>query len=296
MNVTCTRNLAALTIAAGLSAILAAQTPAAPAAAVENALARAAERVEEYIARVQRIVLSERVMIQNVTTDLTPLGFARILESDLRLELDTADGPDELAEPKVIRELKRVNGHAPRKKDDQDCLDPNPISAEPLSFLLPAQRGKYAFTWVGPGKGKERNTLIMDFRELGSGKPEVKERDDKAEGCFSIEMPGRGLGRVWLDGMTFEVLRVDQRINGRVDFRMPDSKKRRRIGFPDFQVIERLDTSIRYKTFSFSDPEEMMLLPESIDTLLVARGVQSYRMRQIFSNYRRFVTGGRLVK
>ena len=80
-----------------------------------------------------------------------------------------------------------IHTGTPRKKDDQDCLDPNPISAEPLSFLLPAQRGKYTFTWVGRGKGKEQNTLIMDFREIGSGKPEVKERDD----AFVIAQPFR---------------------------------------------------------------------------------------------------------
>jgi len=294
MNDSCTRSFTALAIALGLCVVVTVRSSA-QSHEVENALTRAAARVEEYIARVQRIVLSEKVMIQHVSTDLTPLGFARILESDLHLESDPADGPDELAEPKLIRELKRVNGHAPRTKDDQDCLDPNPISGEPLAFLLPAQRSRYAFTWVGPGKGKDKNTVMMDFRELGSGKPQVKEREDKAEGCFSIDMPGRGLGRVWLDAETFEVLRVDQKINGRVDFRMPDPKKRR-IGFPDFQVIERLDTSIRYKAFSFTDPVEVMLLPESIETLMVARGVQSYRMKQTFSNYRRFVTGGRLVK
>ena len=262
---------------------------------LDEILARAAARVEEYIARAQRIVFVEKTIIQYVRSDMTPEGFARVLESDLRVESDAADDGDASSEPRVVRELKRVNGHLPRKKDDQDCLDPNPISSEPLTFLLPAQREKYVFTWAGPGKGKDKNVVMLDFRELGSGKPEVTERSDRGDGCYSIDLPGRGRGRVWLDASTFEVLRIDQRINAQVDIRVPD-RRNRRFGFPDLQVIERLDTSIRYKPFSFSDPEEVVLLPESIDTLMLVRGMQSYRMRQTFSNYRRFVTGGRLVK
>ena len=284
-----------LATAVGLMAgVLTAQTSPVD---LDEILARAAARVEEYIARAQRIVFVEKTIIQYVRSDMTPQGFARVLESDLRVESDAADDGDASSEPRVVRELKRVNGHLPRKKDDQDCLDPNPISSEPLTFLLPAQREKYVFTWAGPGKGKDKNVVMLDFRELGSGKPEVTERSDRGDGCYSIDLPGHGhgRGRVWLDASTFEVLRIDQRINAQVDIRVPD-RRNRRFGFPDLQVIERLDTSIRYKSFSFSDPEEVVLLPESIDTLMLVRGMQSYRMRQTFSNYRRFVTGGRLVK
>ena len=290
MNATSTRSPLALSAALGLlTAAAAAQGPS----NVDEVLGHVATRVEEYFARAQKVVFVEKTMIQYVRTDLTPQGFARVLEADLRVESDPADG-DGSSEAKVVRELRKVNGHRPRTKDDQDCLDPNPISPEPLAFLLPAQRGKYAFTLAGRGKGKDKNTVMVDFRELGTGKPEVKERSDKAEGCFSIDLPGRGRGRVWLDASTYEVLRVDQRV-GYVDFRVPDPRNRR-LGLGDVGMLERLDTSIRYKPVVFSDPEESVLLPESIETLMIVRGMQSYRMRQVFSNYRRFVTGGRLVK
>jgi hypothetical protein len=290
MNATSTRSPLALSAALGLlGAAAAAQGPS----NVDEVLGHVATRVEEYFARAQKVVFVEKTMIQYVRTDLTPQGFARVLEADLRVESDPADR-DGSSEAKVVRELRKVNGHRPRPKDDQDCLDPNPISPEPLAFLLPAQRSKYAFTLAGRGKGKDKNTVMVDFRELGTGKPEVKERSDKAEGCFSIDLPGRGRGRVWLDASTYEVLRVDQRV-GYVDFRVPDPRNRR-LGLGDVGMLERLDTSIRYKPVVFSDPEESVLLPESIETLMIVRGMQSYRMRQVFSNYRRFVTGGRLVK
>jgi hypothetical protein len=293
MRGTWTRSGAVIAVALGLP--IAGLPVLAQPSDVDEVLARAAARVEQYISRAQRIVFVERTFIQHVRSDLTPQGFARVVESDLRVESDPGDGTLESTEAKVIRQLRTINGHPPRKKDDQGCLDPNPISPEPLTFLLPARRGKYAFTSAGSGKGKDKNTVMVDFRELGGGKPEVTEMSDRGEGCYNIEVPGRGRGRVWLDASTYEVLRIDQRISGWIDFRVPD-RKNRRIGLPDIQVLERLDTSIRYKPVTFSDPEEIMLLPESIETLMVVRGMQSYRMRQVFSGYRRFVTGGRLVK
>jgi hypothetical protein len=55
--------------------------------------------------------------------------------------------------------------------------------------------------------------------------------------------------------------------------------------------------TIRYKTVAFSDPEEELLLPESIESLTVVRGgLESTRRRQTFSEYKRFVTGGRVVQ
>ena len=291
---TWTRNGAALVTAFGL--LIAALSAQAPSADVDDVIARAAARVEQYIARAQRIVLVERTFIQHVRSDLTPQGFSRVVESDLRVESDPGDGTLESSEAKVVRQLRSVNGHAPRKNDEQGCLDPNPISPEPLTFLLPARRDKYTFTMAGPGKGKDKNTVMVDFREHGGGRPEVTEMPERGEGCYNIDVPGRGRGRVWLDASTYDVLRIDQRISGWVDFRVPETKKNRRIDLPDFQVLERLDTSIRYKPIAFRDPEETMLLPESIDTLMVVRGMQSYRMRQVFSDYRRFTTSGRLVK
>ena len=62
-------------------------------------------------------------------------------------------------------------------------------------------------------------------------------------------------------------------------------------------TVERYDTTIRYKPIAFIDPDEAMLLPESIETVVLWRsGMESTRRREDFSDYRRFLTGGRLVK
>jgi len=103
-------------------------------------------------------------------------------------------------------------------------------------------------------------------------------------------------GRVWVDATSYDVLRIEQRIAGPGDVRVSPALQRKR-NLPASIVVERYDTTIRYKTITFADPEEALLLPESIETLFVYRdGLESSRRRQEFSNYRRFVTGGRLVK
>jgi hypothetical protein len=297
INATCRRERLAITAAIALATAGAgAEGPP----ELEDLLARVGERIEQYFARAQSIVFIEKTTIQHIATDRTPQGFARVLESDVRVESAPSDadgGSDRSVETKVLRELRKINGRVPRAKDDHNnCLDPNPVSPEPLAFLLPAERDDYDFTWVGRGRGREQEQWLIDFRERGGGKPEVKERTDRGDGCFTIDIPGRATGRVWIDASTYEVLRVDQRITGFVDFRLPESK-RRRPGVDDWQVLERLNTSIRYKTVPFSDPQEIVLLPESIETLMIVRGgMQSYRMTQVFTGYRRFVTGARLVK
>ena len=58
----------------------------------------------------------------------------------------------------------------------------------------------------------------------------------------------------------------------------------------------REDTTIRYKKVVFSDPDESLLLPESIDMLsVVSGGLQSTRRSQVYSDYKRFVTGAKIV-
>jgi hypothetical protein len=49
---------------------------------------------------------------------------------------------------------------------------------------------------------------------------------------------------------------------------------------------------------TFRDPDETLMVPASIESLTIVRnaGVPRLRTTQTFSNYRRFVTGGRIVK
>ena len=77
---------------------------------------------------------------------------------------------------------------------------------------------------------------------------------------------------------------------------MPDEQRRK--GASDSLVLDRADSSIRYKAVAFTDPDEMVLLPESIESMtLISRiGAPRLRTTHAFTDYQRFVTGARIVQ
>ena len=66
-------------------------------------------------------------------------------------------------------------------------------------------------------------------------------------------------------------------------------------GLPAWVTTDRDDLTLEYREVVFADPEEVLLLPDSITTTTVLRtGLQSTRRTQEFTGYRRFLTGGRI--
>ena len=92
------------------------------------------------------------------------------------------------------------------------------------------------------------------------------------------------------------IVRIDHGLPSMLDVKVP-SKIQQRHQLETTVVIDREDTTIRYRTVAFTDPDEVLLLPESIESVIVARGgLQSSRRTQIYSNYRRFVGDARIVE
>jgi hypothetical protein len=263
---------------------------------VETLLARVGERIEEYYQRAQSVICIEKSTVQPIGWNYAPQGFARTVESELHVE--SAGG--ESGEATIVREVRKVNGRPPRERDRKDrstCTDPNPLSPEPLAFLLPAHRGEYRFTPGGVGKERNRAAVLLDFASTNT-KSRLQLTDDPKgrEDCFHTDGELATRGRVWLDAETYDVLRVDERLNGPTDVRVADTLQRRH-NFSSWVVFERYDTTIRYRTVDFTDPDERLVLPESIDMLIVLHGgLESTRRSQTFSDYRRFRTGGRIVR
>jgi hypothetical protein len=256
------------------------------------------ERVAEYHRRMQNVMCVERATVQPIQSNLSPDGFSRTVESELRVEFDV-DG-DRPPAASVIREIRRINGRAPRERDKKDrtgCTDPNPLSPEPLAFLLPAHREEYRFTSLRNGRENDRPALVIDFVSTNrTSRPELIEDERGHDDCFDWSGPLPTRGRVWVDATTHDVLRVDRHIDGPVDVRVPRPLQRRH-SLPPWVVLERDDQTMRYKPVAFGDPDEVLLLPASIESLSVLRGgLQSSRRTETFSSYRRFLTGGRIVK
>lgn len=259
-------------------------------AGVDAVLARMGTYVGRYYATAQRLVAVEMVTLQPLRADLSSAEFPRRLEYDLRVEwTPSADG--QAGEAEVHRTLVKVNGRAPRPKDEPGCSDPRSVSPEPLAMFLPAQQRDYAFTPFKAGRVSGRPALMIDYRPLVKGPMQITWHDD----CVSVELPGRSVGRVWVDPESGEVLRVDERLVGMYDIPVPAAQQRK--GGAPSMTLERADSSIRYKPVRFRDPDETVLLPAEVETVTVFRdaGTPRMRIRQVFANYRRFVTEGRIL-
>ena len=284
--------LICLAFVAGASALPdAAQRPG-PQVDLAQTLERVGQRVEQWYSRAQSVVSTETVWIQPLRSDLSPANFPRRLVFELRVGWDPdrsgSAGPPVAS---VLREPISGKGRSSPDRGDPGCMDPKPVTPEPMAMLLPARLGESEFSGPRAGRVDGQPALTIDYRGCAAGPPEITWTDK----CVSVTLPGRSRGRIWIDPVTYDVLRIDDRLVGRFEFDVPREHIRR--GAVTSMVIERFESSIRYKRVEFQDPQEALMLPSAIDTLTVIRGsgIQRVRITQRFSDHRRFLTGGRLV-
>ena len=163
-------------------------------------------------------------------------------------------------------------------------------------MLLPGERDGYTWTLAGARQGRRpagrAGRLPREGRHHGGRAALVENNDD----CVSYDINGGLRGRVWLDAESFDVLRMDHRLGGQVEVPMP-REIRNRHGVSPMWTVERLETTYRFKRMRFADPEETLVLPVSSTSLRITRGAGTPRTRVTtqYKQYRRFLTGGRVV-
>jgi len=288
------RSLAGVVI--GFAASTLAAAPQTPTIDLTTVLARVGERVAEYYRRAQSVVCTEKVLAQPINSSFSPQGFGRALEYELHIESEEAEDDGLIHAAKMMRELRKVNGHVPKPSELDGCFDPESRTEEPLEFLLPKNQAEYQFTKVAAGKGKDKEALVIEFVHPQKGEPEFIHNEKKGPDCMSFTLPFTMRGRVLVDPSTFDVLRVEEELAHHVDIRVPYKVQRSYPNMPDYITIDRHTTTTRYAVVKFKDPEETLILPTSIDQLTIGVGGVSHRNMQQFTDYRRFLTGGRIVK
>jgi hypothetical protein len=282
----------ALLICAGLLATVPAAAGQAGSPNLADTLRRVSSRVEHWYSRAQTVVSTETVAIQQLRADMSPAEPPRRLAFDLRVAWDPyAIGRRGAPEAAVVREALSVNGRPVGEAEDTGCMDPKPVSPEPLAMLLPARLSESQFSLAREGRVDGRRTLMLDYRGVAALPPDITWTGD----CVTVSLPGRSRGRVWIDAETYDVLRIDDRLVGTFRFDVPGEYVRR--GAASSMLIERAESSIRYRRVEFREPQETLILPAAIDTLTVMRGsgVQRVRITQRFTDYRRFLTDSRLL-
>jgi hypothetical protein len=287
----CVASVAALAITSGARAI--AQSPSTDVSAL---LVRAGERVEEFFTRAQSLVCTETVTMYPLNSSLSADGLSRTVESELRVSWDPGLGGP-ITEAQTRRDVLKVNGRPPRENDHRSCTTPEQTDTEtqPLSMLLAGQREKYEFSAAGSGRIAGRTAAMVDFRELAAVSTDVQAVEG-LDDCVSYDIHGGARGRLWIDTETSDVLRLDTRIGGMIEMRLPDVLARRP-GASRYMVLERSDTTLRFGRVTFEAPNESLVLPLESSSLRIMRGGGASRLRTMtrYTNYRRFITGGRVV-
>jgi hypothetical protein len=243
-----------------------------------NILQRLAGRTQEYYDRFISIICTETVETQNLRFNRAPTGRPRITVYELSISRESEANGD--AEFRVDRLLLSVNGRAARKNQRPECTDPKTGTPEPLGFLLASHQRQYRFTMADAGDGPE-GTRAIDFIET----PPQRVRVEWHGSCFEAEGGGHE-GRVWFDPATYDVRQVLVRLSEPFQVPLPDGL----FGIRPAIRVEKSEMILTFSRVNFQQPEEAVMLPASIETVHVLRGVPSMRIRQTLANYRRFLT------
>src|SRR6185436_14274655 len=219
------------TLSARLSTLALAEVEQASNVNVVEVLRRAGDKVTEYFARAQSIMCLERVSLQRLGMTWSAEGPPRFVESELRLSWEPTEENPLPIEAKTLRQVVKVNGAKPRKDDYQNCTTPEQTDSEeqPLSLLLPAQREKYTFTFEKLEMIDDRPAFVLVYREIAKPKVDVSVLEDN-EDCISFDVQGGMRGKIWIDSMTHEVLRLDRGLTGLVTIPLPKKALRRLYG------------------------------------------------------------------
>ena len=247
-------------------------------------LARVGEYVERYYARAQTLVVTETVSVQPVTRFLNSNGPPRRIVNEMRIEWDGQIG----SQPREVRELLSVSGRGFGPTGQPDCLDQRSVTFGPLVFLLSANRDRYRFSVGRLGTIDGVRTRRIDYETRRPEPPRVRWNGK----CGWVDSFGRTRGSVWVDPVSGEVLRFGERLSGDVDLPGPVGDA----NAPRF-VAERADTTIDYRKFAFVDPGETLLLPSRAESVTFIENSAAPRVRvtRTFTDYRRFLTTGRVL-
>jgi hypothetical protein len=269
---------AALVVAL-LAAALGGSRPAAQGDELALILSGLAERTQQYYDRFISIICTETVHQQDLRFNLVPTGRPRTTVFELSVSRDPGGKGER--EFRIDRTLQSVDGRPARKNQQPGCTDPKTGSPEPLAFLLAANQNRYRFTIPDEGAGGPAGTRALDFIET----PPERVRVNWEGNCFEAQGGGYE-GRVWFDPISYDVRQIALRLSK--PFLVP--QRIGHIGAVPAIRVERSEATIHFSRVEFQQPDEVVLLPESIETLTVFRGAPSLKTSQKLSNFRRFLT------
>ena len=279
------------------AALIAAGASAGAADGLDAILEQVGARVAAYYANAQSIVAEETIRIQNEERDMRPLGFAKVFVYETRIEMTPASN-DQRPLATFTRRLMKVGSRAPdpRAKEPPDKCTTNQSgrpTPEPLSDLLPENRGDFTFRVVDRPKLDGRDSIRLEYKPVKRGKPTVKWTED----CLDTSLPPEYYrNRIWVDASTYDVMRIDQDLIGPFTVDVPLNQLP--MARDPHMTMTTDSESTRYQVLKFTDPDETLIVPRSSQSVVAWSAVAAPRIRttQVFENYRRFVGDSHLVE
>jgi hypothetical protein len=269
-------------VALPMAAILSASASAAQAPAQSELVAMLnglATRTQQYYDRFISIICTETVRSQDLRFTLQPSGKPRMTVFELSVSRNLEAKTE--GDFRVDRTLLSINGKVARKNQEPGCTDPKTGSPEPLGFLLARNQPRYRFALDEQSAGGPAGTRALSFVQWPPDRVKVTWTGN----CFNAEGGGEQ-GRVWFDPATFDVLQLEVTLSNPINVPMPAGL----IGVQPSIRIERWEMTVRFDRVPFEKPEEIVLLPQSIETLALIRGASSLRSTQTLTNFRRFLS------
>lgn len=254
--------------------------------------------LRDYFSRAQSIVSDETVVIQEVGPDMMALiAPPRTLKSEVRISWEpSADGT--ISSPEVLRATIAVNGRAPREKDRDKCFDPGATSPELLAQLfVPPNSSQFSYRVAGRGRIDGRPTVVLEVKDTATGPVEIIEKPGaEGQSCKYFPKPGVAKWRVSVDAERYVVLRVEESLYQQYEVTIPADRVAKT---PRLELtVERSEQTTEYKPIKFTEPDEVVYMPVRRSTLSIVKGSPTPRKKWLFSykNYRRFMTGGRIIQ
>lgn len=256
-------------------------------------LKRVGESVERYHAGMFSVRFTETVRHDDLKEDLeTPKKRTREQVYDsviLREELSETEG-DYVAV--TTRRLVTVDGK-PWKKGGE--TKETSVYGEFLNILLPRYQKLNSLSLEGEETLDGRRAFVLGLRRAGEGEPRVEWEGSR----FRVVAPTRT--RIWVDAENYDVMQIESDLAAPFEFESPGLLRAGPFG--RFGPTKRLRyareySRVRFRRVQFKDPEQTLLLPASAEWLKVIEGASRPRTRTriAFSDYRRFVSGVRVVE
>ena len=256
-------------------------------------LKRVGESVERYHAGMFSVRFTETVRQDELKEDLeTPKKRTREQVYDsviLREELSEIEG-DYVAV--TTRRLVTVDGK-PWKKGDE--TKETSVYGEFLNILLPRYQKLHSLSLEGEETLDGRKAHVLGLQRPGEGEPRVEWKGSR----FRVVAPTKT--RIWVDAENYDVMQIESDLVAPFEFESPGVFRAGPFG--SFGPTKRLRyareySRVRFRRVQFKDPEQTLLLPDSAEWLRVIEGASRPRTRSrvAFSDYRRFVSGVKVVE